>query len=247
MSMVLYDESWYRNYAESPVLDSIKKYLEYDAALELLQQLPHCGPSLDVGTATGRYLLACHRWGYIAYGIDISPAAIDISRHHLKAASVDSERAIQMDVCNMQFPDRTFNLVTCMMGTFTHFSNPEAALSELFRVMTPGGHLLLSNWQPKADPVDFLHVNSGAHNDFLACHSPHMDQLVATVLRMNFVSEKHADAVFLSGKEILRFVDSHLGEPGGYLDRMAFMERHIRLLFPHLRGQILLLLVQKPL
>lgn len=202
---------------------------------------------MDVGTATGRYLIACYRLGYDAYGIDISSEAVTRTRDNLKVASLDIERVKEMDASHLEFSDGSFVLVTCMMGTFAHFYDPVSSLTEIYRVLAPGGRLLLSNWQPKATLTEFLEVNSQEHNQFLTARSPDLKALLDRVSELGFYPEKQAYTVYLSNNTIQRMIDSLKDESAGYLDRLAILERQIRSLFPRMYGQILLLLAQKPL
>lgn len=164
MEAIAYDRAWYERYDRGSDVDETKKYLEYIAALDLLRDLPHCGASLDIGTATGRYVLAFDRLGYLACGIDVSAEAVEIARSNLASFGGDRERIQQMDAQDMGFSDGGFNLVSCMMGTLAHVARPDRALAEIQRVLAPGGVLLLSNWQPRATEADFLTVNTDAHN-----------------------------------------------------------------------------------
>jgi ubiquinone/menaquinone biosynthesis C-methylase UbiE len=74
--------------------------------------------------------------------------AIDISARMLeraarKAASYQGTIELrQMDVCNLQFSDESFDTVVTV-HTFCSVPNPSAGLRELYRVLKPGGQMLM--------------------------------------------------------------------------------------------------------
>lgn len=246
MEVIVYDRAWYEHYDQGSDIDEAKKHLEYAAALDLVRDLPHCGASLDIGTATGRYVLAFHRFGYLAHGIDVSAEAIEVARNNLSNHGIDGSRVRQMDAQDTDLPDGTFGLVSCMMGTLAHIARPDRALAEIHRVLAPGGVALLSNWQPQAMEVDFLTMNTDVHNAYLSERSPGLVEAARLTTQAGLVLERHAYAVLLSTAAIRRLIDSCTGEPAGYLDRLALLEAQLRQFFPRLRGQILILLARKP-
>lgn len=246
MEAIAYDRAWYESYDRGSDLDEAKKHLEYAAALDLVRDLPHCGASLDIGTATGRYVLAFDRFGYLAHGIDVSPEAVEIARSNLAHRGVDRSRVGQMDAQDMSFPDTSFRLVSCMMGTLVHIARPDRAMAEIHRVLAPGGVVLLSNWQPQAIEVDFLTMNTDAHNSYLSEKSLELEDVVRLTTEAGLVLERHAYAVLLPTTAIRRLIDCCAGEPAGYLERLALLEAQLRGFFPRLRGQILILLARKP-
>ncbi len=74
--------------------------------------------------------------------------AIDISAKMLeraakKAAAYDGSIDLrQMDVCQLEFPDNSFDTVVTVC-TFCSVPKPVAGLRELYRVLKPGGQLLM--------------------------------------------------------------------------------------------------------
>lgn len=246
MEAIAYDQAWYERYDLGSDLDETKKYLEYAAALDLVRDVPHCGKSLDIGTATGRYLLALDRLGYLAHGIDVSAEAVEITRNRLQNRGINGSRVLQMDAQNLDFPDGSFKLVSCMMGTLAHIARPARALAEVRRVLMPGGLLLLSNWQPRSTEVDFLTANTDAHNSYLSERSLELEEVIGLVTEAGLVPERRAYAVLLPTGAIMRLIDCCVGEPGGYLERLALLEAQLRPVFPRLRGQILIVLARRP-
>ena len=94
---------------------------------------------LDVGCGTGestRYLSRLYQ-GVAVEGMDISPGMLAVAQRH------DSEGSyFEGDVCAIQRADSSYDLViTCF--TFRNFPDRETSLSEMLRVLRPGGHLII--------------------------------------------------------------------------------------------------------
>ena len=83
------------------------------------------------------------RWaadeGAIAYGVDIS---LPIVRQAQATFEGSTLRAPVADVRNLPFRDRSFDAIYSM-GTVEHFDETEQALSEIFRVLRPGGRAVI--------------------------------------------------------------------------------------------------------
>ena len=56
----------------------------------------------------------------------------------------------QEDAENLSFDDESFDLGLVLFGML-HFAHPEQALSEVFRVLTPGGKFTFTVWAPPED------------------------------------------------------------------------------------------------
>ena len=103
--------------------------LDYDGA-EGLQVLDvGCGQGIDVY----RYALA----GAEATGIDLTPRHVDLARQHLEAMGLQAE-ILQGDAERLPFADDSFDRVSSN-GVLHHTPDMPAALSEIRRVLTPGG------------------------------------------------------------------------------------------------------------
>lgn len=74
---------------------------------------------------------------------DLVPAMLDIARSKFAAAGL-SERVevVEGDAQKLPFADNSFDFVSCAFG-FRNFSSPALALDECFRVLAPGGRLVV--------------------------------------------------------------------------------------------------------
>ncbi len=120
--------------------------LEAEALARLLPDLRD-RVVLDLGCGKGRVArLALERGARETVGVDVSEAMLKAAAASLPAASV---RWVRADGRTLPFKAASFDVVICalMMG---HVDDLEAALSEIARVLRPGGLLLLSDFHPYA-------------------------------------------------------------------------------------------------
>ena len=109
---------------------------------------------LDVGCGTGTLAIeAQKRVGPTGYVFGIDPGKEQIARARTKAARRHLPINFQVGVIeHLAFPDRTFDVVfsTLMMH---HLPAPlkRQGLSEIARVLKPGGHLVIADFTHKAD------------------------------------------------------------------------------------------------
>lgn len=92
-------------------------------------------PLLDVGCGGG--LLAPHLVGrgYRHLGVDLSPSAVPVAREH-------GLRALCADVRHLPFPDASMEVVVAG-EILEHVAPMPAVVSELCRVLAPGGWLVI--------------------------------------------------------------------------------------------------------
>ena len=96
---------------------------------------------LDVGCGTGFLidLLAKQRPARYA-GLDLSPEMIRVA----KGKRIEGAEFVVGSADRLLFPDASFDIVTCSQS-FHHYPYPEKAMSEVLRVLKPGGLYLLSD------------------------------------------------------------------------------------------------------
>lgn len=116
-------------------------------AVGMLNRLPHGkgGTALDIGCGAGAYLEELVALGYAATGVDLSQEMLASSRKRFAAARGSSPPVtlLQGDAENLPVDDAQFDLVLCI-GVLGYLIRDEKALSEILRVLKPGGHLLLN-------------------------------------------------------------------------------------------------------
>lgn len=103
--------------------------------------LPTGSPALDVATGGGHTAAFLAEKGFRVTASDIAPAMLENAR------KLAAERGFQIEIAlheaeKFPFPNNAYDLVTCRVAAH-HFSDPEAFVSEVARVLKPGGYFLL--------------------------------------------------------------------------------------------------------
>ncbi|MGA7195363.1 MAG: methyltransferase domain-containing protein [Anaerolineales bacterium] len=117
---------------------------------------------LDVGCGTGNLTLTAKTFAGesgAVYGIDASPEMIDIAQKKAKQAGADVVFDIGL-VEKLSFPDETFDVVISRL-VIHHLPDDlkRKAFAEIFRVLKPGGHFLVADFNPPTNPI-LNHVTS---------------------------------------------------------------------------------------
>ncbi len=107
---------------------------------------------LDVGCGSGAFTFMLKDEGFDAVGVDWSLRDLDNSRSDVCF--------YVMDAHDLKFADASFDCVA-LLEVLEHLENPVKALKEMYRVLKPGGCLIVST--PNAhDPLRFF-KGWGAH------------------------------------------------------------------------------------
>lgn len=132
-----------RFYEERPdsygLLD--REQAAYDAYAEVIGRFtaPN-GKVLDLGCGTYRTPLLIHQRGFTTTGCDIfSEEKLREYRAHLPRSGVE---LISYDGATLPFADKTFDTVASLC-VFEHVTNVEAILTEISRVLKPGGRMII--------------------------------------------------------------------------------------------------------
>lgn len=165
-----YHMIWLAEYDHAlPREDEFLKVAELNSVRVELMRLDrqgNIGRYLDVGTCTGRYPIALRdmvRADGEIVGIDNDVDCVRFSQTniHRECGEDLRFRVERHDFCAPGFPcDTQFDLITCMMGTLSHFDHDRGppphqdvvqhALEKFARLLAPDGILFFSVWSEDA-------------------------------------------------------------------------------------------------
>jgi ubiquinone/menaquinone biosynthesis C-methylase UbiE len=120
----------------------------FGRSAERLVELLHPSPGsrlLDVGTGSGLVARQAAPWlggeGKVL-GCDFAAAMVYLAKQETPGVVF-----CQMDAEHLGFPSASFDSVACAFSLF-QFPGMDRALTEMWRVLKPGGRIGLSNWGP---------------------------------------------------------------------------------------------------
>jgi len=97
---------------------------------------------LDVGCATGSYVLELNDWGIETAGIDLSPDMIEIARDKGRQRKSQAEFLLK-DMRDLSEVSGTFDGILCLGNTLAHLTEEPHLLQALKQFGVKGRHLLL--------------------------------------------------------------------------------------------------------
>ncbi|MBX7079102.1 MAG: class I SAM-dependent methyltransferase [Nannocystaceae bacterium] len=128
----------------------------YEASFDAIVQrlgVPPGATLLDAGCGYCLHAARYARRGLEVTGVDFSAAALRAARENLDRTGLAGKiELVEGNLLELPFPDGRFDVVSCW-GVLMHIPEVERALSELVRVLKPGGKLVLME-----NNADSLHV-----------------------------------------------------------------------------------------
>ncbi len=113
---------------------------------------------LDIATGTGDFALEALKINpHNIIGVDISEGMLKVGMEKMKAKEVDHIISLRLgDSENLPFENEVFDAVTVGFGV-RNFENLEKGLSEMLRVLKPGGKAIVLEFsKPKSFPIKQL-------------------------------------------------------------------------------------------
>ena len=112
---------------------------------------------LDIGCGLGTSLnFLREKYNIEAFGVDLHPEVAEKAKAHLGADNV-----FCADACALPFEDSIFDTVL-MECVLTLTESPEKALAQAYRVLKPGGHLVVSSLDGADKLLDNGRIGRGA-------------------------------------------------------------------------------------
>ena len=133
----------------APTYDTLNHRLSWDIdrgwRRKAIQQLAPYKPQtmLDIATGTGDFAIMAAQMlkPQQLIGTDISEGMMDIGRKKVKAQGLDKIISFAKENClALSYDDASFDAVTAAFG-IRNFADLDKGLSEMCRVLKPGGHL----------------------------------------------------------------------------------------------------------
>src|SRR5437667_8133816 len=97
---------------------------------------------LEAGCGAGRFTELMVQTGALVHAVDLS-SAVEANRRNVGAAP--HYVVAQADIRDLPFPARTFDVVFCL-GVLQHTPSPEASIAALWRMVAPGGLLVIDHY-----------------------------------------------------------------------------------------------------
>jgi 2-polyprenyl-3-methyl-5-hydroxy-6-metoxy-1,4-benzoquinol methylase len=134
------DAAYWAEYAgkiEQTAVDPVANLARWSPYVIHLESLGPRGRLLDVGCASGEFLVAAQSRGWEVYGVEPAPLAAQQARQatgaHIEIGTLE----------DASYPDGWFDAIT-LWDVLEHLQSPRAYISHIARLLRPGGLLSLT-------------------------------------------------------------------------------------------------------
>jgi len=128
------DQSFIRNH----FIDAAAYHIPYwQRMVRVVQKYKQSGNLLDIGCGNGAFLKVARSAGFHVFGQDISDYFVEYNQNENQIFVYNGE----LDQLNLA--EETFDVITCF-DVIEHHRNPKALLSEVKRLLKPGGIVIIT-------------------------------------------------------------------------------------------------------
>lgn len=144
----------------------------YKQMLDITTRLtPEGAKVLDCAAGTGELTFAAAKKAESVLCTDLSRNMLRTAQRKARAFGADNVAFAERNIFDLQDPDNTYDVV--IAGNVLHLlSNPQGAVRELYRVLKPGGKLLLPTFMTKGRGKMFISIYKKLGFDQEAEYSP---------------------------------------------------------------------------
>jgi ubiquinone/menaquinone biosynthesis C-methylase UbiE len=102
---------------------------------------------LDVASGTGEpgLTIATMLRGGKVVATDLAEGMLEVARENATRLGIENFEIVACDVCELPFPDNSFDAISCRLG-FMFFPDMLLAAKEMVRVLKPGGRIAATVW-----------------------------------------------------------------------------------------------------
>jgi SAM-dependent methyltransferase len=143
----------------------MQRYLEQEL-MHLVDRIRPGDRVLELGCGYGRVTLRLAEAGADVVGIDLAEDSLALARRDAAAAGVGPRCAyLQMDATELRFDEASFDIVACVQNGIAAFRvDPQRLVAQAWRVLRPGGRLLLSTYTEAIWPERLAWFRAQADN-----------------------------------------------------------------------------------
>jgi ubiquinone/menaquinone biosynthesis C-methylase UbiE len=181
-----------------------------ERVLEFIDALALKGEAcaLDAGCGPGYLLRELAKRNFIVSAMDASPGMLKSAEEKLKALNLPYNPSFKVgDIELLPYPDESFDLV-CSTGVIEYLKNDTQVLAEMFRVLKPGGYLVLpvtNLWSPVNlfDPI----IEAFKRTNWLRKPFNSLWQKLGhgPIIARHFAVRKHSPSAFKQSLKLAKF------------------------------------------